>query len=256
MTTDTDFRWSSAARTDPGLVRARNEDACLEQPQHALWVVADGMGGHALGDFASRAVVEGLRGLAPGDALPARLAAARSRLQAVNRQLCDEALARGAQIIGSTVVVLLARKRSCCYLWAGDSRIYLYREQRLIQLTRDHSQYAEYVAVHGSEPGDGARYPPRNLITRAVGAAADLVPDDGTLEVNDGDMFLLCSDGLSNEVDDQDIGAVLDCGDCGVAADALVDMALRHGGRDNVTVIVVRADDAPGEETTVLNPAL
>lgn len=245
----------SAARTHVGLVRKVNEDACLDQPARGLWVVADGMGGHTLGDLASRLIVEALDGMARAATLAAYVADARSRLLMVNQQLRAEAVVRNAHIIGSTVVVLLACERRCAVLWAGDSRIYLYRNGSLAQLTRDHSQIEELRAA-GHLVDATLTLAARNLITRAVGAAEELELDEHEFDVEDGDTFLLCSDGLSNEVSDQDICNALVAGDCAKAAETLIAAALQGGGRDNISAVVVRAEDLYSAEKTVLNPAL
>jgi protein phosphatase len=252
----TEFEWTSASCSDVGLVRQINEDACLEQPERGLWVVADGMGGHTLGDFASRLVIESLNQLPPPASLAQFVSAARERLQNVNRQLRIEAALRNAHIIGSTVVVLLACGRSCASLWAGDSRIYLYRNGQLRPLTRDHSQVEELKASGTLSDEEAILYPARNLITRAVGAADTLDLDEEILDVKDDDMFLLCSDGLSNEVSEAEMCTALVSGNCRQAAAALLELALKRGGRDNISVVVVRADDLYSVEKTVLNPAL
>ncbi|HJW24119.1 MAG TPA: protein phosphatase 2C domain-containing protein [Rhodocyclaceae bacterium] len=248
------FRWTSASRCHPGLVREVNEDACLERPEIGLWAVADGMGGHALGALASRTVVDALGALLPAGSLAELAAAAWERLQAVNRQLRAEAALRDVRIIGSTAVVLLAWEGRCVCLWAGDSRIYLYRAGQLTQLTRDHSQVEELLARGALSPEEAADHPLRNLITRAVGADDLLEVDEETLEVNDGDIFLLCSDGLSNEVGAEQMAAALAGGDCGQAAEVLMDLALKHGGRDNISVVVVRAEDVQNLDKTIVNP--
>jgi protein phosphatase len=257
VTCETEFHWTSASCSHVGLVRQINEDSCLALPERGLWVVADGMGGHALGDFASRLVIDALDTLPPSDGLEKRVAEAREQLQTVNRQLRAEAAIRNVHIIGSTVVVLLAEHRRCTCLWAGDSRIYLYRDGRLRQLTRDHSQVEELVSMGSISSEEALHHPARNLITRAVGAADLLELDEQTIEVEDGDIFLLCSDGLSNEVNEQDMRNALLLGDCRLASEALIDMALQGGGRDNISVVVAHAEDLLyGTEKTVLNPSL
>ncbi len=255
VTHATQFQWTSASCTHVGLVRQINEDACLEQPERGLWVVADGMGGHTLGDLASRMIIEAMTDMPPPSSLETFAADVRARLQTVNRRLREEAALRNAQVIGSTVVVLLAYGDYCAYLWAGDSRIYLYRNGRLLQLTRDHSQLEELRSI-GNLNELTLNLVARNLITRAVGAADTLEIDEETIAVNDGDIFLLCSDGLSNEVSDQEMQDSLIAGDCRLASETLLDMALQHGGRDNISVVVVRADDMYSTEKTVMNPAL
>jgi protein phosphatase len=241
MSCDVAFHWTSAAQTDVGRVRSRNEDACLAQPQRGLWVVADGMGGHAFGDVASRTVVEALDRLPPSTSLARSIDAARATLVQVNGALRAEARTRHVPVMGSTVVVLLAVGTEAACLWAGDSRIYLYRHGRLQQLTRDHSQAAALQA-RGVDAAASAAVG-GNMITRAVGASDSLDVEVTTLPVRDGDIFLLCSDGLSNPVPEQDIRETLACGDCTQAAQTLVRMALDNGGRDNVTVFVAQARD-------------
>ncbi len=238
------------------MVREINEDACLDLAERGLWAVADGMGGHALGEFASGMLVASLSDTAPPDNLASFVSDARNRVQSVNRQLRAEATLRDVRIIGSTIVALLAYDRYCTYLWAGDSRLYLYRNGQLRQLTRDHSQVEELKSLGKLTAEEAAHHPAHNLITRAVGAADTLDLAEETIEVNDGDMFLLCSDGLSNAVSEQEMRSALLAGDCRQASEALIDMALKCGGRDNISAVVVRADDLYSTEKTILNPAL
>jgi protein phosphatase len=155
-------------------------------------------------------------------------------------------------VIGSTVVALLACGMEVACLWAGDSRIYLCRQGRVQQLTRDHSQL-EALKEQGADLALVAASP--NMITRAVGAADTIAFDVATLAVRDGDVFLLCSDGLSTPVEEAAIAAVLASGDCAAAANELVALAMANGGRDNITAVVVRADDLSGDKT-VVNPGL
>jgi len=237
MERDSQLSWTSAARTDIGLVRSRNEDAMLARPERRLWVVADGMGGHAFGDVASKAVVDALDSLAPAGSMEQFISAARARLDKVNQELRANAQARRVPMIGSTVVALLAHGTEAACLWAGDSRIYLFRNGRLHQLTQDHSQADS------------------NMITRAVGAGETIEIDQQSLAVRDGDMFLLCSDGLSNPVGEEAIIEALSTGDCSQAGQDLIALARANGGRDNITAVVVRADDV-NDDKTMLNPAL
>src|ERR1700754_1194376 len=268
------FRWTSSARSDAGRVRDINEDACLDEPARGRWAVADGMGGHAVGDVASRLVIDRLRqlpsaasgtasnvasGIAQGttQGMPHNLAQARAELLTANQQLRDEAARRQVQRIGSTVVVLLACDRFCGYLWAGDSRIYLCRKGQLRQLTRDHSHVEELRALGQLTDEEARHHPAHHIITRAVGATDRLDLDEDTIEVADGDGFLLCSDGRSNELPDAEILATLAATsplDCRRVTDELVDRALAPGGRDNITAMVVQAEDPLASDKTLLNP--
>lgn len=254
MTLADRIRWTSAARCHVGLVRDVNEDAFLDRPERGLWVVADGMGGHDAGELASRMIVSAIDGLAPCTDPGTLIMAARLRLQGVNRQLRAEAAMREVPIIGSTVVVMLGCGPFCAYLWAGDSRIYLYRAGRLMLLSRDHS-HAEELRAQGLADSETLASA-QNLVTRAVGALDTLDLDEGSMPVVDRDIFLLCSDGLTNYASERDIAGALATGDCPQAADALVELALKGGGRDNITAVVVRAEDACDSDMTVLNPAV
>jgi protein phosphatase len=238
------------------MVREINEDALLDCPERGLWAVADGMGGHSRGDLASRLTIEALEHLPAFGSMAQAMADFHERLRAVDHRLQMEAALRDVGTIGTTVVALIAVERSCAYMWAGDSRIYRYREGRLDQLTHDHSVVGELMAKGALSPQEAASHPARNLVTRAVGAMDGLDAEDGIVDVHAGDMFLLCSDGLSNELDADEIARELACHDCRQAAERLIDLALDHGGRDNVTVVVVLAEDAAGHERTVLNPAV
>jgi protein phosphatase len=253
---EAEFRWTSASRSHPGRVREVNEDACLEQPERGLWAVADGMGGHALGEFASRLAIRSLMDLPAPESLERYVIAAQERLQQANRRLRAEAARRDVPVIGTTIAALLASQRHCACLWAGDSRIYLYRAGRLRQLTRDHSQLEAVLSRHAARSDVTLDRPPANLITRALGGADTLEVDANTIEVVDGDVFLLCSDGLSNEVSALSIEQALLPGNCRLASEALLELALERGGRDNITVVVVRAEDLCSPDRTVMHPVL
>ncbi|RFU47940.1 PP2C family serine/threonine-protein phosphatase [Paraburkholderia sp. DHOC27] len=255
MTCASQFRWVSSARSDAGRVREDNEDACLQQPERACWAVADGMGGHAVGDLASGLIVDALSGLSAPESIAHYLAEASERLLSVNQRLRDEAARRQVSVIGSTVVALFACDAYCGYLWAGDSRLYLCRQGHLRQLTRDHSQVEELKALGHITEEEAINHPAQHLITRAVGATDRLELDASTMAVADGDTFLLCSDGLSNELSAQEMQAALTVADCDVACDALIEAALARGGRDNITAVVVRAEDTYASDKTLLNPS-
>ena len=253
MSIDTgSFRWTSASRSHPGRVRQVNEDACLEQSEHGLWAVADGMGGHTLGEFASGLAVQSLMDLPAAEDLEQRVSVALDWLQEVNRRLRAEAQRRDVPLVGTTIAVLLAAGSLCSCLWAGDSRIYLYRAGRLRQLTRDHNHLEAARLRHVSCSDDTLELPRSNLITRALGAEDALRVDRMTVELLDGDIFLLCTDGLSNEVSELSIEQALLPGTCRLACDALVDLALEREARDNITAVVVRAEDLSSPDRTIV----
>lgn len=250
------FSWTSASRSHPGRVREVNEDACLAQSPCGVWAVADGMGGHSLGEFASRLAVRSLTDLGAAQSLEQRLASAQDRLQQAHRRLRAEAARRDVPVIGTTIAALLVAGRRCACLWAGDSRVYLYRAGRLKQLTRDHSQLEAVRSQHLGSADDTLDRPPPNLITRALGADDALELDSVTLDVLDGDLFLLCSDGLSNEVSAAAMAQALLPGSCRLACESLLDLALERGAHDNVTAVVVRAEDPSSPDRTALLPVL
>ena len=252
----TPFRWSSASLSHPGRVREVNEDACLEQPGRGLWAVADGMGGHSLGEFASRLAIRSLADLPPPPDLGQYIALTQQRLQAANQRLREEATRRDVRLIGTTIAALLVSQREGACLWAGDSRIYLHRNGRLTQLTRDHSEIEAARSRRSGRADETLHLPPANVITRALGAEDTIAIDCVTLEVLDGDVFLLCSDGLSNEVSEAGIAHALLPGNCRQASQELLDLALEHGGRDNITAVVVRAEDLHSPDRTVMHPVL
>ncbi len=249
------MHWSSASRTDVGKVRRINEDAVLDLPELGLWMVADGMGGHAAGDLASGTIVSALASIAPPTSLGAHLDEVRRRLQAVNRRLREEARHRG-QVIGSTVVVLLIHRDHGVVLWAGDSRAYCYRNGALLQLTRDHSQVQELLSRGLLAPDEVDEHPAANVITHAAGVAEVLELDSELFVLGDDDTFLLCSDGLYRELDDDAITACLDLGDCRRACDALIDAALARGARDNVSAVVVCPSYDTQSTHTQYNPSM
>ncbi|MEM6483552.1 MAG: protein phosphatase 2C domain-containing protein [Pseudomonadota bacterium] len=236
--------WQSAGVTDMGLRRQHNEDAFLDSPDSQLWAVADGMGGHDRGELASAMVCEAL-GRIRGDSLLDVVDAADDAISSVNTQLLDIAseLATekgGTGLIGCTVVALIAREPLAVCLWAGDSRIYRLRGRVLEQVTEDHSLAAESASASSDSPPVS-----RNVITRAVGASAELVLDVESLDLQSGDRFLLCSDGLTNELSDEYLRQALSNDSASaVVARQLVDAANHAGGRDNVSALVVDYRDS------------
>jgi protein phosphatase len=246
--------WLSAAVTHRGKVREYNEDAYLDQPDARVWAVADGMGGHHAGDVASREVVASLADLRPSDKLSSLIANCRERIAGVNADLFETGMQRQAQIIGSTVVVLLASGRQGALLWAGDSRGYRLRGDRFEQLTQDHSRVSELVKQGQLDPEAAESHPEANVITRAVGVTDALDLEAKLVDIELGDTFLLCSDGLSRYVPDSELARMLAQESCSAATEDLLKATLATRARDNVTVIVARAIPDDGDSRTQLNP--
>jgi type VI secretion system protein ImpM len=228
-------RYRSAGASDVGKARTVNQDAFLQRPDAGVWVVADGLGGHAHGEVASRMVCDALADFLPSGTLEETVHAAGGRVQQVNTMLRQETERSGnAAITGSTVVALLTRGSHYAVFWAGDSRLYRWRSGVLEQLTVDHS--AEELDAAGR---------PTSAISRAVGAEADLVLDLSRGRVLTGDRFLLCSDGLSRILPLPTIEACLTDPDPDACARALIAATLQAGAPDNVTVVVVDAEAQP-----------
>lgn len=237
------FSWSSAALTDVGKVRQINEDSFLDLPQTGLWIVADGMGGHSRGDLASRTIVETLRPMQYPKRLSQFAHIVQRALIEVNHSLVEIANDQSIPTtIGSTVVALLMAEGQCACVWAGDSRIYRYRNGILQQLTVDHSEVEMLVQQGQLTPEQAASHPLANVLTRAVGAHDHLILDTKVEGLRHGDRYLLCSDGLNKEVSDEEISQVLRFGNSKDACRTLVEMTLARGSRDNVTVVVVDVD--------------
>jgi serine/threonine protein phosphatase PrpC len=234
--------FTSVARSDVGRRRKVNEDALLSRPDLGLWAVADGMGGHDAGDVASKLVVKMLGSGKREGRLKAQVAAVRRHLAEANRELRSlGADASPPRTIGSTVVVLAADSASFACLWAGDSRAYLAREGHLRQLTRDHSLVQQLVDAGDLEPAAAASHPNANIITRAVGADAELLVDAVEGDVRAGDVFLLASDGLTRLLSESEMLEVLASPDLDAAADEMVKTCLDRGAPDNLSFVILKA---------------
>ncbi|NVZ71000.1 PP2C family protein-serine/threonine phosphatase [Pseudomonas costantinii] len=236
------MHWRSAGRTQRGQSRPRNEDAFLDCPQKGCWAVADGMGGHQDGDVASRWVISSLASLSAQGSLDQRVSAARQSLQGVNRRLgiAGAPTASPDATRGSTVVALLLEEGRAVCLWAGDSRCYLWREQRLYQLSRDHSLLQRLMDERQLSAVQAQAHPDARALTRAIGARAPLHLDVLELSTRPGDVFLLCSDGLYQALSHADLGRALSVGTPAQVVDRLFAMVLRRPTRDDLTAVVVQ----------------
>lgn len=237
------LRLSSAALTDKGKVRAHNEDAYVDRPETGLWAVADGVGGLAAGDAASRSVAEALQGVPPQGTLQERLNHSRERLIDLNATLIQAARHPSAPVnSASTVVVLLAGANECCWLWAGDSRLYRLRGGRLERLSRDHSAVQEMVDRGELLPEQAEGHPRGNVITRAVGGADTLELESRFGELHSGDRFLLCSDGVHGAIGEAPLRAALERDTPANCVRELLDAVLASEARDNATAVAVFVD--------------
>lgn len=247
--------------TDTGRVRSVNEDSYVLLPDQGLWVVADGMGGAQAGDVASQMAIDTLRSSYHEptlDALADAMAEANARIHAAAR---ESAHLKG---MGTTTVAIALvpeepdpdhpeipadeLSQHLLVINVGDSRAYLFRDGSLSQLTEDHSVVGELLREGRINEQEAEAHPQRNIITRVLGVYPEVTPDIWPIDPIRGDRYLLCSDGLFNEVGNDQMAAVLRrLEDPSEAADELVRLALEGGGRDNITVIVLDVVDDGGQ---------
>ena len=225
------------ASTHIGKVRKHNEDGLKVENDLRLWIVADGMGGGSAGDIASAlALSKTLEQVVQGATVVQAIESAHSTI------IAGPAEGKGAPGMGSTIVALRFYDHAYEVAWVGDSRAYLTRNNKLTQLTRDHSLVQGLVDSGEITAAEARHHPQRNIITRVLGALNDgrAMPEMVSGEVQPEDTFLLCSDGLTGEVEDEQIKRILlHASGAQDAADQLVRAALVSGGRDNITAVVV-----------------
>ncbi|MEO0604618.1 MAG: Stp1/IreP family PP2C-type Ser/Thr phosphatase [Myxococcota bacterium] len=246
----------STGMTDVGLKRGHNEDNYLINEELNLFVVADGMGGHAGGEYASAIAVntveevvtslelEGMAGEG-ADADPIEITRHKlsHAIRLAGRRIFDKARQQPSYHgMGTTAVVLLVQSPNAFVAHVGDSRLYLVRDGEVRQITEDHSLIAEKVKHGLITPEEAKNHRMRNVITRSLGYQEEVDVDLQVLEVASGDQFLLCSDGLSGFVSAEEIGEVLASHGTQEAARQLVMMACDRGGDDNITAIIARVE--------------
>ncbi|HUF57463.1 MAG TPA: protein phosphatase 2C domain-containing protein [Thermohalobaculum sp.] len=225
--------------THVGRVRSHNEDAVFADDAAGLWAIADGMGGHGHGDVASGYVVEYLGRLARMRSAGVAGGDVEQALHQANAAIQDRALRSGWHAIGATAVVLAADAEPYWVVWAGDSRAYRWRGGALQRLTRDHSLVEEMIES-GAIEADAARHPQAHVVTRAIGVEPEVELERTGGRLAAGDLFLLCSDGLSGCVSDAEIARILQAGGRPrELAETLTEAALADGAPDNVSVVVV-----------------
>ncbi|MGD8415705.1 MAG: protein phosphatase 2C domain-containing protein [Pseudomonadales bacterium] len=234
------YSWQSAQQSHRGNRRKNNEDSVLSRPDVALWVVADGMGGHMAGDVASQAITDALARVPLQGPLADDVDRVEDALLSVNDELRLHSQTRcQGGTVGSTVVALLARDDVGVVLWAGDSRLYRLRGGRLEQVTRDHNPVSDLLDAGVVSEADALAHD-TNIITRAVGGQASLNLDVAVFDVSSGDTLLLCSDGLYRELDQETLIRSLSSGDLEDAAEKLVSRCLSGAARDNVSLVIAR----------------
>lgn len=239
--------WESVARTHPGLHRSRNEDAHLFRPEKRLFAVADGMGGHAAGDVASRIAIAAVDARFPGAPRPNADGREVARelvaiAESANREICDAADAEpDKEGMGTTLTMLVTLDDVCVIAHIGDSRAYRLRDGVIAQLTTDHTWVQQQVAVGALSRREARVHPNASVLSKVLGirdvGEADVVIKDAVA----GDVFLVCSDGLTSMVEDADLEAIIarPMPLPALAAD-LIEAANLRGGYDNITVILTR----------------
>lgn len=226
--------------TNVGRVRKNNEDSLLvTEPE--IFIVADGMGGQAAGEVASKILVDTAKNFLPKIPVPLTEDILTKSILKANAEILKEVREnKNYRGMGTTATILHIYKNRAYYAHIGDSRLYRVRNKNIEQITEDHS-YVESLVKRGEITQEEARvHPLKNILTQAVGADDDIEVDSGSFKIFTEDIYMLCTDGLTNMVSDNDILKILLSSKN--PADDLVQAALDHGGNDNVTVIVVDID--------------
>ncbi|MFY8275249.1 PP2C family protein-serine/threonine phosphatase [Pseudoalteromonas sp. SSDWG2] len=225
-----------------GFVRHTNEDALLELPEHKVWVIADGMGSHVHGDFASELIITEIKNqLSNGACHNNKLSAIRDALSNANERLYHYSVNQlKGQKVGSTAVVLVLTEDTYHYIWVGDSRGYLLRNNVLSQQTRDHSQVNELLDEGAITDAQATAHPLNSKVSRAIGVSANVIIDSVQGPLVHNDTFLLCSDGLTGQLSDVEIEHALIDSATNVNAQNLVQSVLDRGAQDNVSCILVK----------------
>jgi serine/threonine protein phosphatase PrpC len=241
-----------ASHTHPGRVRTNNEDAHgrFEPAEEKgrdqigwLFVVADGMGGHRGGEIASSLAVSTIRSEYCADTGASRSAALKSAMQRANRLILEESISDATLTgMGTTCTAMAIQGGFAHFVHVGDSRAYVLREGELVQLTQDHSLVAEMVRSGILSDEDARIHPKRNVITRSLGVQPTVTADTPftPFKLEKDDIFMLCSDGLTSMVGDEEIARELKNNPPDAACTSLVDLANRCGGKDNITLVVVK----------------
>lgn len=241
------FQFEAAYLSDVGSVRSVNEDSIFVDSDSCLWLVADGMGGHAAGDFASQTIAGCMAGLGVPVSRDDQMNRFVDRLNEANTKIHDYAAKMGRGSIGATLAAVMAwETRFACY-WSGDSRVYRLRRDKLQQLTKDHTEVQALLDAAVITPEQAENWPRKNVITQAIGVSEEPAYDIVEGNLADGDLFLLCSDGLTEYFPDSEIEQILS--EPGAELDALcvrlVGLAIDRGGKDNVSVVIVKCSELP-----------
>ena len=237
------YRISCHGVTDTGHVRSKNEDSFLVLEDENVWIVADGMGGHHAGDFASQTITNNLSLFKQHASLDDSILLLEENILNSNAMIRKKSLKLGRNAtIGSTVVCVYVWQNLLFTLWAGDSRLYRYRDARLERLTEDHSYVEELVRMGKIEARDAEDHPAANVVLRAVGIDDHLRIDLEYFELQDGDIFVICSDGLYKDLEEAKITPIIESHPENMKelAQTLLDASLAAGGTDNTSIITMK----------------
>lgn len=233
--------WLSAAATSTGHHRKRNQDTYLVDNQAELWAVADGMGGGDRGELASQMAVEALLNVPPHIVLSQRFQRSLDALRSVNYHLCcEKTLTSGAAMMGTTIVAVMAEHGLASLIWAGDSRCYLHRKGVTFQISEDHSLVQHWMNSRRISREEAQASVKSNVITKAIGAEPELTLQSAEFELVPGDLLLLCSDGLYQELSEQQIHHAMHAGQPEWMVRTLMTLALAGEARDNITLVAMK----------------
>lgn len=237
---DSPYLFETGAASDTGRVRNHNEDSYLTAPEIGVWLVADGMGGHQAGDFASRTIAEAVATIGVPVSAPDLQARFLDRIHQAHATIRAKSAELNGATVGATLVSLLAHGQHFVCIWSGDSRAYLMRGGEYVQVSYDHTEVNELLRRGAITPEQAETWPRKNVITRAIGVHDQPMTDERLGALGAGDTFLLCSDGLTEHVADAEMAQVLAGSTAQAACENLVALTLERGARDNVTVVVIR----------------
>lgn len=228
-------------RTDKGLIRATNQDSVVFDNSLLLFGVADGMGGHNGGDVASSTTEHMLRESLAGKEKSVNVL--EEAIHMINDHIYEmQRLDPALNGMGTTLSVLWACENHVIMSHIGDSKVFLMHHQKLRQISRDHSLVGEMVRKGSMTPEEAKKSPYRNMITRAVGTSPNLEIDSAMFDLCQGDRWLICSDGLTEHVDEREIEDWLKTDDLEYVVDTLMSLALERGGRDNISILIMEVD--------------
>lgn len=237
------FNISSNGVTHTGHVRSKNEDSILVNTAESVWTVADGMGGHHAGDFASQTITDNIGLFKQHETLDGSILLLEENILNSNATIRKKSYKLGRNAtIGSTVVCVYVWQNYLFTFWAGDSRLYRYRNSALERLTEDHSYVEELVKMGKIDAKEAEDHPAANVVLKAVGIDDHLCMDFEYFEIQQGDIYIICSDGLYKDLDEDRITPIIESNpdDMTALSESLLSSSLDSGGTDNTSIITLK----------------